>query len=90
MIEGTERVLAESALEVLLDRLLPADMRELNLARFRPDERATSRALREAVQAMPFLAERRVVVVTGGPDAARRAAPRALGGGRSGSRTATR
>ena len=34
VIEGTERVLADRALEVLLDRLLPSDVRELNLSRF--------------------------------------------------------
>jgi DNA polymerase III delta subunit len=64
IVEGTERVLAERALEVLLDRLLPADVRELNLARFAPEDLGDTTRLREAVQAMPFLAERRVVVVT--------------------------
>lgn len=63
IIEGTERVLADRALEVVLDRLLPAGVRELNLARFTPDDFGEMARLREAVQAMPFLADRRVVVV---------------------------
>jgi DNA polymerase III delta subunit len=64
VIEGTERVLAERALEVVLDRLLPVEVRELNLARFTADDAGESARLREALLAMPFLAERRVVVVT--------------------------
>lgn len=64
VVEGTERVLAELALEVLLDRLLPAEVRELNLARFGADDLGDMSRVREAVQAMPFLADRRVVVVT--------------------------
>lgn len=64
VIEGTERVLAERALEVLLDRLLPNEVRELNLQRFLPEEVGDASRVREAVAAMPFLADRRVVVVT--------------------------
>jgi DNA polymerase III delta subunit len=64
VIEGTERVLADRALEVLLDRLLPPDVRELNLSRFSPEEAAETSRVAEALQAMPFLADRRVVVVT--------------------------
>lgn len=64
VIEGTERVLAERALEVLLDRLLSPDMRDLNLERFPASEWSDASRLREAVSAMPFLADRRVVVVT--------------------------
>lgn len=64
IIEGTERVLADRALEVLLDRLLPAEVRDLNLQRFLPDDVGDASRVREAVQAMPFLADRRVVVVT--------------------------
>jgi DNA polymerase III delta subunit len=64
IIEGTERVLADRALDVALDRLLPSDVRELNLQRFAPDEVLDASRVREAVQAMPFLADRRVVVVT--------------------------
>ncbi|HVN68807.1 MAG TPA: hypothetical protein VMU38_04015 [Candidatus Binatia bacterium] len=65
IIEGEERVLADRALEIVLDRLLPADVRELNLSRFTADAAAADPApIAEALQAMPFLAERRVVVVT--------------------------
>jgi DNA polymerase III delta subunit len=64
VVEGTERVLADRALEVVLDRLLPVEIRELNLARFGPDDVGDASRVREAVQAMPFLADRRVVVAT--------------------------
>jgi DNA polymerase III delta subunit len=64
IVEGTERVLAERAVEVLLDRLLPAEVRDLNLVRFGPDDLGDMARLREDVQAMPFLADRRVVVVS--------------------------
>ncbi len=64
VVEGTERVLGERALEVLLDRLLPPEVRDLNLARFTAEEAADTARVAEALQAMPFLAERRMVVVT--------------------------
>jgi DNA polymerase III delta subunit len=64
VIEGTQRVLAERALGVLLDRLLPPAVRELNLARFSAEEAADTVRVAEALQAMPFLADRRVVAVT--------------------------
>ena len=63
VIEGTQRVLAEQALETILDRLLPPEIRELNLQWFGPEDMADAARVREAAQAMPFLAERRVVVV---------------------------
>jgi DNA polymerase III subunit delta len=63
VIEGTDRFLADRALEILLDRLVPPDVRELNVERFSPDDLADGGRMLEAVQAMPFLAERRVVVV---------------------------
>lgn len=63
VIEGTERVLAERALQVLLDRLLPDESRDLNLERLSGDDAADSGRVREALQAMPFLADRRVVVI---------------------------
>lgn len=64
IVEGTERELAEHALAVLLDRLLPPEVRELNLERFGPEDVGDSTRVREGVTAMPFLADRRVVVVT--------------------------
>lgn len=63
VVEGTERALAERALDVLLERLLPPDMRELNLERIPAAEWSDAARAREAVSAMPFLADRRVVVV---------------------------
>lgn len=64
IIEGEERVLAECALETILDRLLPPDVRDLNLDRIAGIEFNDAARLRESIQAMPFLAERRVVIVT--------------------------
>jgi DNA polymerase III delta subunit len=64
VIEGTERALAERALDTLLDRLLPSDVRELNLDRIAAADWSDPARVREAVQAMPFLADRRVVVVS--------------------------
>lgn len=48
---------------MLLDRLLPEAVRELNLARFSPEDAVESARVAEAAAAMPFLADRRVVVV---------------------------
>lgn len=64
IVEGTERALAERAVDVLLDRLLPPDMRDLNFERFNASEWTDESRVREATQAMPFLADRRVVLVT--------------------------
>ncbi|HTW85640.1 MAG TPA: hypothetical protein VMD91_16340 [Candidatus Sulfotelmatobacter sp.] len=64
VIEGEEPLLAQRALDALLDRLLPADMRALNCDTFEgPETDAIGRAVADAVGAMPFLADRRVVVV---------------------------
>ena len=63
IIEGTERILAERALETLLDRVLPAPMRDLNLEVFEAADWSDPGRVRAALQAMPFLADRRVVVV---------------------------
>jgi DNA polymerase III delta subunit len=63
IIEGLERELADRALTVLLDRLLPPDVRQLNLAKFEPADVAEPGPIRDAIGAMPFLAERRVVIV---------------------------
>ncbi|MBC5816485.1 MAG: hypothetical protein GIW97_08085 [Candidatus Eremiobacteraeota bacterium] len=65
IIEGTERTLADIALDTIIDRTLPdASMRDLNLERFRAVELDGMSKVADAVGAMPFLAERRVVVVT--------------------------
>ncbi len=64
IVEGTERALAERAVDALLDRLLPPDMRARNFERFPAAEWSDASRVREATQAMPFLADRRVVLVT--------------------------
>jgi DNA polymerase III delta subunit len=64
IIEGEDPLLAQRALDVVLDRLLPEDMRALNCDVFDgPESDAIGRAAGDAVNAMPFLADRRVVVV---------------------------
>jgi len=64
VIEGEEPLLAQRALDALLDRLMPADIRALNCDVFEgPEHDAIGRAVADAAGAMPFLAERRVVVV---------------------------
>jgi DNA polymerase III delta subunit len=64
VIEGEDAILAQRALDLVLDQLLPAEMRALNCDLFDgPEIDAVGRAVGDAVNAMPFLAERRVVVV---------------------------
>ena len=64
IIEGDDAILAQRALDLVLDRLLPPDMRALNCDLFDgPEHDAIGRAAGDAVNAMPFLADRRVVVV---------------------------
>jgi DNA polymerase III delta subunit len=64
VIEGDDAILAQRALDVVLDRLLPPDMRQLNCDVFDGAETdSIGRSVGDAVNAMPFLAERRVVVV---------------------------
>ncbi|HYZ16171.1 MAG TPA: hypothetical protein VE591_07200 [Candidatus Acidoferrum sp.] len=64
VIEGDDAILAQRALDAVLDRLLPSDMRQLNCDVFDGAETdAIGRVVGDAVNAMPFLAERRVVVV---------------------------
>jgi DNA polymerase III delta subunit len=64
VIEGEDPILAQRALDAVLDRLLPEDMRALNCDVFDgPESESIGRAAGDAVNAMPFLADRRVVVV---------------------------
>jgi DNA polymerase III delta subunit len=64
VIEGEDAILAQSALDAVLDRLLPEDLRALNCDVFEASEAdAIGRSAGDAVNAMPFLADRRVVVV---------------------------
>jgi DNA polymerase III delta subunit len=64
-VEGTERELADRAVATIVDRLLPPEARDFNLQRFDADTLDDFRPIGEAVQAMPFLGERRVVIVNG-------------------------
>jgi DNA polymerase III delta subunit len=66
VIEGTDSVLAQRALETLLDRIMPVDMRPMNCEIL--DGPATddlARVVADSIAAMPFLAERRIVAVRG-------------------------
>jgi DNA polymerase III delta subunit len=63
IIEGVETLLAERALTAVLDRLLPAEVRELNLDTFDGTDHEQLAKIADGIVAMPFLAERRVVVV---------------------------
>ena len=51
-------------METAIDRVLPADVRDMNLERFPASQLDNAGRVREAAQAMPFLAGSRVVVVT--------------------------
>jgi DNA polymerase III delta subunit len=64
IVEGTERILADRALDVLIDRVLPPEMRDMNLERFPASQIDNAGRVREAAQAMPFLASSRLIVVT--------------------------
>lgn len=63
VIEGTESLLAERALARILDRLLPQEVRDLNLDVFDGTDHEQLGKIGDAIAAMPFLAERRVTVV---------------------------
>ena len=64
IIEGEDVILAQRTLDTVLDRLLPEDVRALNCDVFDAAEAdSIGRAAGDAVNAMPFLADRRVVVV---------------------------
>ena len=67
IIEGVERILADRALELIIEKALPAETRDLNLDRFNAPSLEEVDRLREAVQAMPFLATSRLIVVNEGP-----------------------
>lgn len=63
MVEGTDRALAEHAIEEIVERVLPEETRDLNLERFTPTTLDSVSRLGEAVQAMPFLASSRLIIV---------------------------
>ena len=64
IIEGVERTLAEKALDLIVERALPSETRDLNLTRFVAAELTDFGGVADALQAMPFLASSRVVIVT--------------------------
>ena len=64
IVEGIERILADRALELVIERVLPPDLRDMNLERFSASQLDGVNRVREAVQAMPFLASSRVIAVT--------------------------
>jgi len=64
IIEGTDVVLAQRAIDAIVERALPPDMRALNLDVIAgPETDHIGRSVADAATAMPFLAERRVIVV---------------------------
>jgi hypothetical protein len=64
IVEGTDSILAQRALDTVIERTLEPELRSLNLDLIAgPETEHVGRAVADAVRAMPFLAERRVVVV---------------------------
>jgi DNA polymerase III delta subunit len=64
IVEGTDAVLAQRAIEAVIERVLPGDVRALNLDIIAgPETDHVGRAVADATNAMPFLAERRLIVV---------------------------
>ncbi|MBC5798787.1 MAG: hypothetical protein GIX03_10660 [Candidatus Eremiobacteraeota bacterium] len=65
IVEGVERVFAERALALVVERLLPEAERALNVDRFSAGELESFRAVDAAMSALPFLGAARVVIVRG-------------------------
>jgi len=65
VIEGVERLFADRALALVIERLLPEAERDLNLERFVATGLESFRPVEAAVAALPFLGSARVVVVRG-------------------------
>jgi DNA polymerase-3 subunit delta len=64
IIEGTDVLLAARALDAIVERALPSELRALNLDTIAgPETDHVGRAVADASTAMPFLADRRVIVV---------------------------
>jgi DNA polymerase III delta subunit len=64
IVEGTDTILAQRAVDAVIERTLDPELRALNLDVIAgPETEHVGRAVADAVRAMPFLAERRVVVV---------------------------
>ena len=65
VIEGIERLFAERALALVIERTLAPAERDLNLDRFAAAELESFRSVEAAVSAFPFLGSTRVVIVRG-------------------------
>ncbi len=65
VVEGVERLLAERALALLIERILPPAERDLNLDRFVATELPSFGPVEAAVSAFPFLGSTRLVIVRG-------------------------
>jgi len=61
-VSGSEPLLAEQAVEILVSQAIPAETRDFNLSVFSGDDEAAQQFLAQA-QSFPFMAERRIVVV---------------------------
>ncbi len=65
IVEGVERVFAERALALVVERLLPEAERDLNVDRFTAGELDSFAGVDAAISALPFLGTARVVIVRG-------------------------
>ncbi len=65
VVEGVERIFAERALALIVERLLPEAERALNVDRFMATELDSLGSVDAAVSALPFLGAARVVIVRG-------------------------
>jgi len=74
VVEGVERIFAERALALIVERLLPEAERDLNVDRFMATELDSLRSVDAAVSALPFLGTARIVIVRGAAEL--RAEPR--------------
>ena len=65
VVEGVERLFADRALALVVERALPEAERDLNVDRFVAIELESFRPVEAAIAALPFLGSARVVVVRG-------------------------
>jgi DNA polymerase III delta subunit len=68
VVEGVERVFAERAIALIVERTMPEAERDLNVDRFVATELDSFRPVEAAVSALPFLGTARVVIVRGAHD----------------------
>ena len=65
VVEGSERLFADRALALLVERLVPEAERDLNVDRFVATELASFSNVEAATNGLPFLGSTRVVIVRG-------------------------